>query len=149
MFTLWRCPRYRPHGCSLVRSKNCKPHSITACLQWITITITIFLYTNHFAEQPLVATFGSSFWEQLCRIVWERHFWYRYAESQRWSITLDGSFCDQLWQVIRSNFQEQLLEKRIFGGFFSKNFRAVFTNNCRGFLEPLWRINSFGGFLGV
>ena len=74
MLTLWRCPRCRPHGCSLLRPKNCKPQSVTACPQFITTNITICLYTNHFGEQLSVATFGSSFREPLFRIALGRRF---------------------------------------------------------------------------
>ena len=38
--SLWRCPRCRPHGCSLLRPKNCKPQFITACPQFIFIINT-------------------------------------------------------------------------------------------------------------
>ena len=72
MLTLWRCPRCRPHGCSLLRPENCKPHSITAYPQFITTNITICLNANHFGEQLSVATFGSSF--RLCRIALGRRF---------------------------------------------------------------------------
>ena len=74
MLTLWGWPRCRPHGCSLLRPKNCKPQSITACPQFITTNTTICLYTNHFGEQLSVATFGSSFREPLCRIALGRRF---------------------------------------------------------------------------
>ena len=60
MLTLWRCLRCRPHGCSLLRPKNCKPQSITASPQCITTTITICLYTNHFGEQLSVATLSGA-----------------------------------------------------------------------------------------
>ena len=75
MLILWRCPWCRPHGCSLLGPKKCKPQCVMACPQFIATNsnITIWLYTNY-SGSSLVATFGSSFREPLWRIALGSHF---------------------------------------------------------------------------
>ena len=143
MLTLRRCPQCRPHGCSLLHPKNCKPQSITACPQFITTNITICLYTNHFGEQLSVATFGSSFREPLCRIALGRRL---FEEPQ-----LSGnSFGQQLWEAALASCPEQLsgtiaLKNSIFRGQLYKQLRrAAFSSNFREQLSGAALQNSFG-----
>ena len=143
VLTLWRCPRCRPHGCSLLRPKNCKPQSITACPPFITTNITICLYTNHFGEQLSVATFGSSFREPLWIALGRRFI---FEESQ-----LSGNcFGQQLWEAALASCPEHFsgtiaLKNSSFRGQFYKQLRgAAFSSNFRQQLSGAALQNSFG-----